>query len=284
MSGFDFISNHHLELPDDVFRLLRDAIYHRTGLWFAESSKYLLQKRLSPRARELNFDSFQKYFYYLQYDARSDAEFDAIYDLVTTNETYFFREQAQLSAFVEEIIPDILSRKSVKKIRVWSAGCASGEEPYSIAMMLAEADYYEHAAFEIFASDISQQALVRARKGQYRESAFRATDPNIRDRFFVRESDGSWRIADAIRNRVSFGRLNLYDGARVSLLGSVDVIFCRNVIIYFDEASKKTVIGSFYNRLVDGGYLLLGHSESLISLSTQFRLRHLKHDMVYQKS
>ena len=151
-------------------------------------------------------------------------------------------------------------------------------------MLLQEQGWFDRAAFEIFASDISQQALVRARKGQYRESAFRATDPNIRDRFFVRESDGSWRIADAIRNRVSFGRLNLYDGARVSLLGSVDVIFCRNVIIYFDEASKKTVIGSFYNRLVDGGYLLLGHSESLISLSTQFRLRHLKHDMVYQKS
>ena len=234
-------------------------------------------------ARELNFDSFQKYFYFLQYDPRADAEYDEIYDLVTTKETYFFREPAQLTAFVEEIVPDILSRKTVMKIRVWSAGCASGEEPYSIAMLLQESRAYDRATIEIFASDISSEVLVRARKGQYRETAFRTTDPTLRDKYFTREPDGCWRIADAIRNRVSFGRLNLYDEPRVSLLGNVDVIFCRNVIIYFDDASKRMVINNFYNRLVDGGYLLLGHSESLISLSTQFKLKHLKNDMVYQK-
>lgn len=283
MSGFDFISNHHLELPDDVFRLLRDAIYRRTGLWFAETSKYLIQKRLSPRARELNFDSFIKYYYYLQYDVRSEAEYDTIYDLVTTNETYFFREQSQLTALVEEIVPELLSRKTVKKIRIWSAGCASGEEPYSIAMMLAESHYYDHAAFEIFASDISQQALTRAREGLYRDSAFRATDSTLRNRYFARQDDHSWRVSDEIRNRVSFGRLNLYDEGRVGLLGQLDVIFCRNVIIYFDDASKRVVVSNFYRRLVEGGYLLLGHSESLMTLSTQFKLKHLKHDMVYQK-
>jgi chemotaxis protein methyltransferase CheR len=283
MPPFDFSLNHHLDLPDDVFRLLREAIYRRTGLWFADSSKYLLQKRLSPRARELNFESFQKYYYFLQYDPRADAEFDEIYDLVTTKETYFFREPAQLTAFVEEIVPDLLSRKTVRKIRVWSAGCASGEEPYSIAMLLQESQAYDRATIEIFASDISSEVLVRARKGQYRETAFRTTDPTLRDKYFTREPDGCWRIADVIRNRVSFGRLNLYDEPRVSLLGNVDVIFCRNVIIYFDDASKRMVINNFYNRLVDGGYLLLGHSESLITLSTQFKLKHLKNDMVYQK-
>src|SRR5690349_9127577 len=183
MSTFSLSLNHHIDLPDDVFRLMRDEIYKRTGMWFAESSKYLLQKRLSPRARELNFDSFQKYYYYLQYDARSDAEFDAIYDLVTTNETYFFREPQQLAAFVDEIVPDLLSRKSIKKIRIWSAGCSSGEEPYTIAMLLTESGYYDHAAFEIFASDLNQQALARARIGLYRESAFRATDPSLRDKY-----------------------------------------------------------------------------------------------------
>ena len=275
--------NHHMELPDDVFRLLRDSIYKRTGMWFADSAKYLLQKRLSPRAKELNFDSFQKYFYFLQYDPRAEGEFDQIYDLVTTNETYFFREPAQLAAFAEEIIPDILARKSIRKIRIWSAGCSSGEEPYSIAMLLSERGFYGHAVFEIFASDINQAVLSKARRGLYRENAFRATDPGVRERYFARDADGSWRISDEIRNRVSFGRLNLYDEPRVSLLGHVDIIFCRNVIIYFDESSKRVVVGNFYNRLVDGGYLLLGHSESLISLSTQFKLRHLKNDMVYQK-
>jgi chemotaxis protein methyltransferase CheR len=283
MSTFNLSLNHHLELPDDVFRLLRDAIYKRSGMWFADSSKYLLQKRLSPRARELNFDSFQKYFYFLQYDPRAESEYDQIYDLVTTNETYFFREPAQLTAFVEEIIPDLLSKKPVKKIRIWSAGCSSGEEPYSLAMLLQEAGWYEHASFEIFASDINQQVLARARKGQYRENAFRATSQPLRERYFAREADNSWRIKDEIRNRVQFGRLNLYDEARVSLLGHLDLVFCRNVIIYFDDASKRVVVKNFYSRLIEGGYLLLGHSESLISLSTQFKLRHLKNDMVYQK-
>ena len=283
MSTFNFSLNHHLELPDDVFRLLREQIYKRTGMFFADSSKYLLQKRLSPRAKELNFDSFQKYFYFLQYDPRSETEFDHIFDLVTTNETYFFREPAQLAAFVEEIVPEILGRKPVKKVRIWSAGCSSGEEPYSIAMLLHEKNLFGKATFEIFASDLNQTVLARARKGAYRESSFRATSPELRAKYFSHEPDGSWQISDDIRNRVSFGRMNIYDEARVSLLGQLDVVFCRNVIIYFDDASKKVVIRNFYNRLIEGGYLLLGHSESLISLSTQFKLRHLKNDMVYQK-
>jgi chemotaxis protein methyltransferase CheR len=265
VTSFNLSLNHHFELPDDVFRQLREQIYRRTGMFFADSSKYLLQKRLSPRARELNFESFQKYFYFLQYDPRAEAEYDQIFDLVTTNETYFFREPAQLAAFTEEIVPEILSRKQVRKLRIWSAGCASGEEPYSIAMRL------------------TQSVLAKARKGHYRENAFRATDPALREKYFTPQADGSWRINDDIRNRVSFGRLNIYDEARVALLGSLDAVFCRNVIIYFDDKSKKAVINNFYQRLVDGGYLLLGHSESLISLSTQFRLKHLKNDMVYQK-
>lgn len=280
---FNLSLNHHLELPDDVFRQLRDQIYKRTGMFFSENSKYLIQKRLSPRAKELNFDSFQKYFYFLQYDPRSESEFDQIYDLVTTNETYFFREPAQLLAFTEEIVPELMAKKSLKRIRIWSAGCSSGEEPYSIAMLLQEAGWYGKGSFEIFASDLNQTVLQKARRGIYRENAFRATQPAIREKYFTKEPDGSWKISDEIRNRVSFGRLNIYDEGRVALLGTLDVVFCRNVIIYFDDASKKVVISNFYNRLIDGGYLLLGHSESLISLSTQFKLKHLKNDMVYQK-
>ncbi|HUP49352.1 MAG TPA: protein-glutamate O-methyltransferase CheR [Thermoanaerobaculia bacterium] len=275
--------NHHLDLPDDIFRQLREHIYKRTGMFFADSSKYLIQKRLSPRARELNFDSFQKYFYFLQYDPRAEAEFDQIYDLITTNETYFFREPAQLAAFTEEIVPELLGKRTLKRVRVWSAGCSSGEEPYSIAILLQEAGWYEKASFEIFASDLNQQVLQRARRGLYRENAFRSTAPALREKYFTYEADGSWKVSDEIRNRVSFGRLNIYDEARVALLGHLDVVFCRNVIIYFDDASKKVVINNFYNRLVEGGYLLLGHSESLISISTQFKLKHLKNDMVYQR-
>jgi len=283
MSTFNLSLNHHLDLSDDVFRLLRDAIYKRSGMYFADTSKYLLQKRLSPRAQELNFDSFQKYFYFLQYDARADLEYDHIFDLVTTNETYFFREPAQLTAFGDEIVPEIIERKPNRKIRIWSAGCSTGEEPYTIAIILKERGWYERTSFEIFASDLNQHVLARARKGTYRESAFRATGSDFRKTYFTQETEGSWKIHDSIRNLVSFGRLNLYDEARVSLLGTVDVIFCRNVIIYFDDASKRVVVNSFFNRLQSGGYLLLGHSESLISLSTGFKLKHLRNDMVYQK-
>ena len=283
MTTFNLSLNHHLDLPDDIFRQLRDEIYKRTGMFFADSSKYLVQKRLSPRARELSFDSFQKYFYFLQYDPRSDAEYDHIFDLITTNETYFFREPAQLTAFAEEIVPELLARKPVKKLRIWSAGCASGEEPYSIAILLQENGWFKQASIEIFGSDLNQQVLARARRGIYRENSFRSTSQILREKYFARQPDGSWQISDEIRNRVSLGRMNIYDQARVSLLGSLDVVFCRNVIIYFDDASKRLVINNFYQRLVDGGYLLLGHSESLISLSTQFKLKHLKNDMVYQK-
>lgn len=283
MTTFNLSLNHHLELPDDVFRQLRDQIYKRTGMFFADSSKYLIQKRLSPRARELNFDSFQKYFYFLQYDPRSEAEFDHVYDLVTTNETYFFREPAQLKAFTEEIVPELLEKRAVRKIRIWSAGCSSGEEPYSIAMLLQEAGWFEKGAFEVFASDLNQVVLHKARLGIYRENAFRATPLPLREKYFMHLPDGSWKISDDIRNRVSFGRLNIYDEGRVALLGNLDVVLCRNVIIYFDDSSKRVVINNFYNRLVEGGFLLLGHAESLISLSTQFKLRHLKNDMVYQK-
>jgi len=283
MPTFNLSLNHHLDLPDDIFRQLRDELYRRTGMFFADSSKYLLQKRLSPRALQLNFDSFQKYFYFLQYDPRSEAEYDQIFDLVTTNETYFFREPAQLTAFSEEIVPDLLSKKPVKKLRIWSAGCASGEEPYSIAILLQESGWFKNATIEIFGSDLNQSVLARARRGSYRENSFRATSQILREKYFKHQPDGSWQISDEIRNRVSFGRMNIYDPTRVSLLGYLDVVFCRNVIIYFDDASKRTVINNFHHRLVDGGYLLLGHSESLISLSTQFKLKHLKNDMVYQK-
>src|SRR5512141_1175548 len=201
MSTFNLALNHHLDLPDDVFRMMRDAIYKRSGIFFSDGSKYLLQKRLSPRAKELNFDTFQKYFYFLQYDPRAEAEFDQIFDLVTTNETYFFREPAQLDAFALEIVPELMLKKGSSKVRIWSAGCSSGEEAYTIAILLNEHGYYEQGQFEIFASDINQQVLARARKGVYRENAFRATPAHLREKYFSKEPDNSWRISDAVRNR-----------------------------------------------------------------------------------
>jgi chemotaxis protein methyltransferase CheR len=279
------------DLPDDVFRLLRDLIYQKSGIHFTDSNKYLLQKRLAVRAKELNLDSFRRYYHFLMYDPGAEVEFERIWDAITTNETYFFREEAQLRALVDEIVPELIASKAEAaraqgrkpKIRFWSAGCSTGEEPYTIAMMCLERGHYDRAEIDLFASDIGGQVIHRARQGLYREGAFRCTPPELREKYFTRENEMSWRVRDLVKNAVTFGRVNLYDTARVDLLGMLDVILCRNVIIYFDDASKRKVIASYHRRLVPGGYLLLGHSESLISLSTDFRLKHLRNDMVYQR-
>jgi chemotaxis protein methyltransferase CheR len=206
-------------------------------------------------------------------------------DVLTTNETYFFREAFQLKAFSEEIIPEIVAVKGAKKdksLRIWSAGCSTGEEPYTIAMLLLERPDLADWRIEIIGTDISQRVLHQARKGVYGSSSFRVTDDIYKKRYF-HEQEGGFRIADRVRELVTFSRLNLYDQSRFLFLGKMDIIFCRNVIIYFDQPAKKKVIEQFYNTLNPGGFLLLGHSESLMNITTAFKLRHLKNDMVYEK-
>ena len=274
-------SSNSQPLTDDLFRLFRDYIHQNCGIFFKETNKYLLERRLEQRMKSLGLDSFNQYYYFLMYDPRASQELNALFDVITTNETYFFREEKQLKAFIDEIVPEILSKK--ESLRIWSAGCSSGEEAYTIAILLAEKKYFEQSKIDIYASDISQETLKKARKGAYREISFRNTPNDLRERYFVDLKDGTYRISDGIKEKVSFGQLNLMDTSRVCLLGYLDVIFCRNVIIYFDERSKKKVMEMMYERLTPGGYLLLGHSESLISITTKFKLKHLRYDLVYQK-
>jgi chemotaxis protein methyltransferase CheR len=202
------------------------------------------------------------------------------------NETYFFREDFQLRTFSEEILPELRERKEKagsRQLRIWSAGCSSGEEPYTLAMILLSQPWLQDWRVEIVGTDISQRVLQLARQGIYSESAFRTTDAASRQRFFSPDGSGKERICDEVRRLVTISHLNLFDTARVALLGRMDAIFCRNVIIYFDQPGKKKVVETFLQRLHPEGFLLLGHSESLMNISTAFRLRHLKHDMVYQK-
>lgn len=275
------ISTNNQLLSDDLFRLFRNYIHERCGLFFKDSNKYLLEKRLESRMKAFNFDSLKQYYYFLMYDPNAAKEQDILFDTITTNETYFFREERQLKAFIEEIVPDVLSRKD--SLRIWSAGCSSGEEAYTIAMLLNQHGYFQKTKINIYASDISQEALKKARKGIYREISFRNTPPELRKKYFTELENGTLKIHDSIKEKVSFGRLNLMDASRVCLLGYLDVIFCRNVIIYFDESAKKKVVEMMHDRLTPGGYLLLGHSESLISVTTRFKLKHFRYDLVYQK-
>jgi chemotaxis protein methyltransferase CheR len=272
-------------LTDDLFRLFSDWIRGRSGIEFSESNRYLLEKRLQRRAEELGLDSLTRYYHRLKYDSPAEAEADRILDLISNPETYFFREPEQLAAFADEIIPELLAKGAGRDgaLRIWSAGCATGEEPYTIAMMLEERGVFRKASVDIFASDIASAALARARGGTYREASFRQIPAGVRERFFEQESTGRWRIDDIVRRRVTFGRVNLVEDARVAALPTFDVIFCRNVLIYFSEPWKRRAVGLLHSRLREGGYLLLGHAESLISVSTAFRLRHLTHDLVYQR-
>jgi chemotaxis protein methyltransferase CheR len=273
------------KMRDTTFRLLRDLIYNYCGLTFDDQSKYLLEKRLANRLVEHQLRDFHEYYHFLMYDKNRDQELNTVVDIMTINETYFFREEQQLKAFAEEILPLLKARKKEegkRSIRIWSAGCSTGEEPYTIGILIQQSGLFRGWDVEIFATDISHRVLQTARKGEYGKSSFRSTDAYYLEKYFT-DVDGRKRINDSIRNLVNFGYLNLFDTDRICLVGKMDVIFCRNVIIYFDREGKKKVIRNFENRLVSKGYLLLGHSESLMNLSTAFRLEHLKNDMVYQR-
>ncbi len=274
-----------IPMSTDEFRLLRDFVYQHCGLNFTEDSKYLLERRLGKRLQLHNLKTFKDYYYFLRYNPNKDQELSEVIDQLTTNETYFFREDFQLRTFVEDVLPEIRKRTELegeKTLRIWSAGCSSGEEPYTIAMLLLNLPWLKSWRIEVIGTDISQRVLHMAREGVYGEASFRSTDALLKQQFFV-DYEGKSRIKDEVRNLVSISHLNLFDTTRIALLGKMDVIFCRNVIIYFDPAGKKNVIENFFQRLVPDGFLLLGHSESLINLSTSFQLRHFQHDMVYQK-
>lgn len=275
-----------IPLPDDVFRLLRDFVHNYCGIYFDDGSKFLLERRLARRLEQHQLKSFEEYYHFLRYDRKREEELVILIDNLTTNETYFFRESAQLKAFSEEILPELRENGCGRRkaLRIWSAGCSTGEEPYTIAILLLESgDWWRDWQIEILGSDINQRVLHTARKGVYKKSAHRATSPDMLARYFVVDEKGDYRIVDRVKELVSFSCLNLLDPYKTSLISHMDIIFCRNVIIYFDREAKKKVIGSFYQKLRDGGYLLLGHSESLINISNAFILRTLKNDMVYQK-
>lgn len=274
-----------IPLPDEEFRLLRDFVYQHCGLYFHEENRYLLEKRLSKRLQQLQLKTFKDYYYLLRYSPQRENELTEVVNILTTNETYFFREDFQLKTFVREILPEIRAKKEregERRLRIWSAGCSSGEEPYTLAMLLLDMPAFQGWQIEIIGTDISQRVLNLARKGVYGTSSFRTTDEDYLRRFFV-EYEGKHKIVDRVKNLVTISHLNLFDATKVSLLGKMDVVFCRNVIIYFDATGKKRVIDTFYQRLRPDGFLLLGHSESLMNISNQFSLRHFTHDMVYQR-
>lgn len=270
-------------LDDDLFRRFCGIIHDETGLSFGESSRFFLEKRIETRMAARQAPSALDYLHLLLYDSDRDKEWDALITVVTTNETYFMREERQLRCFQRDILPPLAEAAATRRVRIWSAGCSSGEEAYTIAILLREVPGFPASGVEIVATDINTRVLARAKEGVYGENSFRGVDASFRRRWFEEVSPGRYRIQESLRQQVSFSRFNLFDAARYSFLSPFDVIFCRNVIIYFDLEAKVRVVERFHDKLRPGGYLLLGHSESLISITDKFKLVHLAHDLVYVK-
>jgi len=266
------------------FRLLRDFVNQFCGIYFADDSAYIVERRLRERLRELGIDDFAEYYRYLQYHPRAEAELEAAAEVLTTNETYFFREVYQLRAFTDEILPVVRARalaRGSKRLDVWSAGCSSGEEVYTVAMLIDATGLFEGWDIRVFGNDISRRVLRKARGATYQSASFRAMIPEYH-RYFI-DTDEGRQVHPRIRSICHFGHLNLMNQRRAAIVGRVDVTFCRNVLIYFDDASRRRVLDSIYQRLHRGGYLLLGHSESLLQSSTAFEIAQLTTDIVYRR-
>ncbi len=283
MSGLIDRKEARPRIRPDEFRLLRDLLNEQAGLHFDDGSAYLFDRRLGERVAALELSGFDEYYKYLRFNVRGRAELEEAIEVLTTNETYFLRQEYQLRALRDELFPRIFKANLDKRrFVIWSAGCSTGEEAYSVAVMVRESGLFVDWDVRVIGSDISKRNVAAARRGVYRASAFRSTAPEFKSTYFIEREDGA-HVVDWLRKYCYFGHLNLLDGLKAATLGKVDVVLCRNVLIYFDPASRRRVIDNLYERLVPGGYLLLGHSESLLNLSTAFELVHLTSDLVYRK-
>lgn len=270
-------------MTDDETRLFVEVIQEQCGITLSINSGFFLERRLASRLEALGLSSFLDYYQYLRYDPAGAREIEELIERITTHETYFFREQYQLDAFSEEILPELAKRhERTQRLQVWSAGCSTGEEVYTIAMLMMESGLFKGWNLRVMGSDISRKVLATARAAVYGENSFRTTPPNLRRKYFI-ENGGRWTVRDDVRDMCSFGQLNLVSTERFRVLGPQDVIFCRNVLMYLSQEARHEVVEAFYDRLNPGGYLLLGHSESLLNVTTRFDLAHLQKDLVYRK-
>jgi chemotaxis protein methyltransferase CheR len=277
-----------LVMSNEEFHLLRDVFERASGFVMQENLQFVAERRLAARARTLGLNSFSAYHHYVRFDPHGSAEINEAIDALIPHETYFFREPHQLECFVKEIVPGLLALPRFEpRLSLWSAGCSTGDEAYTLSMLLSELPDVHGFEIDILASDLSSKALLHARKAEYSLASLRSTSPERLASFFELATSGPtgtrYRVKDTFRKRVRFGRINLVDASALSLLPRFDVIFCRNVMIYFDVGTRKVLLDRMYDRLKPGGFLLLGHSEHLLSLSTRFSAVQLENDLVYRR-
>lgn len=278
-------------MSQSEFELLRNLFRERFGLYFTDDTAYLMERRLLPRMETLGMRSFFDYYRYLTNPAlpavEREREIDDIFERLATRETYFFRESYQLDALREHLFPRIHQAAQLRRgahektLSLWSAGCASGEEAYSLAIQVLESGLFADWQVSIVGSDLSRVGLEAARRGVYGPSSFRDADRRLQSRYF-HEQNGRWQIDDSVRRLCTFTRVNLAGSDWAAIGGPFDAIFCRNVLIYFERAYRAELVRNLSRKLSPGGYLFLGHSESLLDMKTPFVLDRLGGELVYR--
>jgi chemotaxis protein methyltransferase CheR len=273
--------------PDPDLVRIRDLIYQIAGIFHPDNKLRLLLDRCGRRMKELKTPTLREYIECLTVKPSRQAELVALLNEITIGETCFFRNQPQLEALRQIVIPKIIAAKSSqpqRKLRIWSAGCSTGEEPYSLSMLALEEAHgrLKDWVVEIMATDLNERSLAHAKSALYGSYSTRNVTAYYRQKYFSTVGD-QLQVQNSARNGITFSRLNLSDDARMTFMKSLDLVFCCNVLIYFDLASKKRVIQHFYNNLLPHGYLFLGHSESLYGVNDDFRLVHFPGTTAYVK-
>lgn len=275
------------KMSDQTFKLIREYIYQLTGIYFQDNKKYLLEGRLGKRLQVLNVPDFERYFQMVKSLNGRGEEMRFLYDAITINETFFFRNESQFEAFEKTLVPQVVPPKKGKpspKLRVWSAASSSGEEAYTISMLFLEKikPLYPWLGLEVVGTDINHGVLETARQGVYREYSVRNMPKNYLDKYFTTD-DQRFYLKDQVKTQARFDHLNLYERVRMRAMGSFDIIFCCNVLIYFDQASKIQVVSDLYDALNPGGFLFIGYAESLHGISTAFKLINFPKTVAYKK-
>jgi chemotaxis protein methyltransferase CheR len=273
--------------PDAHLVSIRDLVYREAGIFHPDNKLRLLEERCGRRMKELKVATPHEYLQQLTKSATRQSELIALLNEITIGETCFFRNLPQLDALRKIVIPKIAEAKSkqpLRRLRIWSAGCSTGEEPYTLRMLLQEeaGTLLKDWAIEILATDLNERSLAHATAALYNSYSTRNLTASYRQKYFVPAGD-QLQVHPLARTHVSFSRLNLSDEARMAFMKNMDIIFCCNVLIYFDLASKQRVIQHFYNNLLPHGYLFLGHSESLYGVNDDFRLVHFPGATAYVK-
>jgi chemotaxis protein methyltransferase CheR len=273
-------------MTDDAYETWRKYIYDNTGIYFQDNKKYLLESRLQKRINYLKLKSFEEYFNLIRFKGNLNDELKYLYEVITINETFFFRNQPQFDALVSKILPEIIKTKSKidKKIRIWSAASSSGEEAYTIALMFNDLvkPKFPGIELEVVGTDINHAVIKTAQRGIYKDYSIRNTSPYYLKKYFTKTSNG-YEIDPKIKSMVKFKELNLNNSITMRAMTNFDVIFCANVLIYFDKKSKMRTVQHLYNSLKPNGYLFIGYAETLHGISKAFKIVSFPKTIGYKK-